>query len=267
LVGKLTDRELKNFWQRFLNQPSAAQLRIAQPVMDRIWQLNARPEIRHIIGQSESSFHMDDVVANGKILLVNLAGLGKQTASLSGTLLMNALWRAVQAGTTRRPLFLYLDEFQDFLQLPIDPADMFAKARGFGLSITAAHQDLGQLPVELRQAVLANARSKVIFQTAADDARVFAREFGRAVTDEDFMNLGQFEVLMRLATGEGVSQPVTGTSQPPSPPTGFATEVKARSSQRYGRPLADVEAAIDARRQAVETPPKKKPRLGGQTWE
>lgn len=267
LVASLTDRELKNFWQRFLGQPSAAQLRIAQPVMDRIWQLNARPEIRHIIGQSESSFHMSEVVAHGGILLVNLAGLGKQTASLAGTLLMNALWRAVQGRAHDRPIYLFLDEFQDFLQLPIDPADMFAKARGFGLSITAAHQDLGQLPVELRQAVLANARSKVIFQTAADDARAFAREFGRAVTDEDFMNLGQFEVLMRLATADGVSQPVTGVSQPPSRPTGFAAEVKARSRERYGRPLAAVQAAIDMRRQAAEPAPKKHPRLGGMTWE
>lgn len=267
LVRSLDDRELKNFWQRFLNQPRGAQDRIAQPVMDRIWQLNARPEIRHIIGQSESSFHMDEVVRGGRILLVNLAGLGKQTASLAGTMIMNALWRAVQSADHSRPLFLYLDEFQDFLQLPIDPGDMFAKARGFGLSITAAHQDLGQLPVELRQAVLANARSKAVFQCAADDARTFAREFGRSVSDEDFMNLGAFEVLMRLATEEGVSQPVTGVSQPPSRPTGLAAEVKARSRERYGRPLAEVEAAIDARRQAAEPAPKKRPRLGGTAWE
>ena len=267
LVRCLNDRELRNFWQRFSNQPRAAQDRIAQPVMDRIWQLNARPEIRHIIGQSRSSFDMTEVVADGKILLVNLAGLGKQTASLSGTLLMNSLWRAVLGRTDRRPLFLYLDEFQDFMQLPIDPADMFAKARGFGLSITAAHQDLGQLLPELRQAVLANARSKVIFQTAADDARTFAREFGRAVSDEDFMNLGAFEVLMRLATKEGVSQPITGMTEPPSTPTGLAATARARSRERFGRPRADVEAEIEARRSCPEKPPKKKARLGGVEWE
>lgn len=268
LVRSLDDRELRNFWQRFLNQPRAAQDRIAQPVMDRIWQLNARPEIRHIIGQSHSSFDMTQVVHEGKILLVNLAGLGKQTASLAGTLIMNSLWRAVLGRTDRRQLFLYLDEFQDFMQLPIDPADMFAKARGFGLSITAAHQDLGQLPPELRQAVLANARSKVIFQTAADDAHTFAREFGRSVTDEDFMNLGAYEVLLRLATDEGVSRPVTGVSLPPTDPSGLGDAARARSRERYGRPVDEVEAAISARRNAAESPePKKRPRLGGVAWE
>ena len=62
VVRAVTDGEIRNFWQRFENQPRAAQDRITQPVMDRIWQLNARPEVRNIIGQSESSFQMDDVV-------------------------------------------------------------------------------------------------------------------------------------------------------------------------------------------------------------
>jgi hypothetical protein len=267
LIEAVTDRELRNFWQRFRKQPEGTQTRFVQPVLDRIWQLNSRPEIRNIIGQSVSSFTMEEVVSKGRVLLVNLAGLGRETASLAGTLIVSALWRAVQATPHDRPVLLYLDEFQDFLQLPLNPADMFAKARGFGLGITAAHQDLGQLPVELRQAVLANARSKVVFQCAADDARAFAREFGRSVSDEDFMRLGRFEVLLRLATSEGVSEPVTGITNPPSPLTEIAAAVRARSRQRYARPLAQVEADITARRSAPDAPPRKQPRLGGQTWD
>jgi len=266
LIRSLADRELRNFWQRFLNQPRAAQDRISQPVMDRIWQLNARPEIRNIIGQSKSSFSMSEVVEQGKILLVNLSGVGSQTASLTGTLLMDALWAAVQSSSRKRPVFLHLDEFQDFLQLPIDPADMFAKARSYRLSITAAHQHLGQLPVDLRQAILANARSKVVFQTTADDARTFAREFGRQVSETDFMNLGQYEVLCRLAAGEGVSQPVTGLTRPPARRTGLARQVRAYSRQRYGRPAAEVEAEITGRRTPTEAVATERPKLGGQRW-
>jgi len=267
LIDAVTDRELQHFWHRFQEQPSASQVRFVQPVLDRIWMLNARPEIRHIIGQSQSSFTMREVVSDGRVLLINLARLGRETASLAGTLIINALWRAVLATPPKKPMFLYLDEFQDFLQLPLDPGDMFAKARAFGLGITAAHQELGQLPIDLRQAVLANARSKVVFQCAADDARVFAREFGRSVTDDDFMYLDQYSVLMRLATLDGVSQPVTGLTYPPSPLSGVDQEVRVRSRQRYGRPLAEVEAAITARRTVPDTPPRKRPKLGGTSWE
>ena len=99
LIRRLTDRELRNFWQRFSNQPRASQDRMAQPVMDRVWQLNGRPEIRNIIGQSQSSFSMRAVVEQNKILLINLAGIGQTTASLAGTLLVHALWDAVRAGS------------------------------------------------------------------------------------------------------------------------------------------------------------------------
>jgi hypothetical protein len=133
--------------------------------------------------------------------------------------------------------------------------------------MTLAHQHLDQLPPAIRSAVLANGRTKVVFQTTADDARVFAREFGRSVSDEDFLNLGQYEVLCRLATSDGVSQPVTGITKPPIEPTGSTASVRERSRQRYGRPLADVEAEIVARRSAPGGGPKKRPKVGTSSWD
>jgi type IV secretory pathway TraG/TraD family ATPase VirD4 len=99
-----------------------------------------------------------------------------------------------RAGDPERPTLLLLDEFQDFLNLPVDDEGLLVQARSFGLSMGLAHQHLDQLPERIRGAVMANAQSKVVFQTTYDDARVFAREFGRSVSDEDFMNLGQYEV-------------------------------------------------------------------------
>ncbi len=109
------------------------------------------------------------------------------------------------AADPRPPTLLFLDEFQDSLNLPVDPETLLVRSRSCGLSMVLAHQHLDQLPGTIRSAVLANARSKVVCQTTADDGRVLAREFGRTVTDEDFMNLGRFEVLCRLVTGEGIT--------------------------------------------------------------
>jgi hypothetical protein len=145
---------------------------------------------------------------------------------------------------------------------------LLVQARSFGLSMILAHQHLDQLPDSVRSAVLANARSKVVFQTAYDDARVFAREFGRTVTDEDFMNLGRFEVLVRLATSEGISPPASAVTMKPTVPTGLGPEARDRSRERYGRAPEDIARDIAARR----TPrrpmaPKKQPRVGGVRWE
>jgi hypothetical protein len=60
-----------------------------------------------------------------------------------------------------------------FLNLPVDAESLLVQARSFGLSLVLAHQHLDQLPDSIRSAVMANARSKVVFQTTYDDARVF----------------------------------------------------------------------------------------------
>jgi hypothetical protein len=240
-----------------------------QPLMDRIWQLNNRPSIRNIIGQSESTIDLQGVIRGNKILLVNLgrATEGKDTAGLLGSLLLNAVWSVVQAGAANpaQPTMLYLDEFQDFINLPIAPADMFAQARSLGLAMTVAHQHLGQLTRELQDATQNNARSTVVFQTSADEARSFARQFGRSVTEEDFLNQRRFEVLMRLATSDGVSSPVTGVTLPPVDATGFADEVRRRSRAAYGRSAVAVNEEIKQRRggQPAQATSTRRPQFGG----
>lgn len=256
------DPDVQRFWQRIENQNKAAQDRFMQPLLDRIWQLAGRAEIRNIIGQPESSFQMTDVLRDHKILLTNLSGLPRETANLMGTLVNNALWHAAKTTPVDRPNFLYLDEFQDFLNLPIDPEDMLAKARSFGLGMTLAHQHLAQLAPEMKSAILANARTKVAFQTSSDDARALAREFGRDVTDHDFMHLGRFEAWTRVATNDGVSPPLSMTTNPPSAALGLAREVIESSRSKYGRPIEEVRKAADDRYGQAPAPWAPRPSIG-----
>jgi hypothetical protein len=98
LIWSVRDPYIRSFWDRIRPMRRGERERFFEPVLDRIWQLNHREEIRRIIGQSRSAFDMSDVLRSRKILLVNLAGLGDEIASLVGTLLMNALWSAVKSG-------------------------------------------------------------------------------------------------------------------------------------------------------------------------
>lgn len=264
--------ELADWWRGIDDRMRPAHF---QPILDRIWQLNHRPSLRNILGQSRSTVDLPAILRDKRILLVNLsrATEGRDTAGLFGSLLLNAIWGAVQAGACdpTNPTQLYADEFQDLIGLPISPSEWFAQARSLGLAVTVAHQHLGQLTRELQTATQNNCRSKVVFQTAADEARDFARQFGRSVTEDDFLNLSRYEVLARLATEDGVSSPVSGVTLPPSDPTGFADEVRRLSRERYGRPRAEVEAEIRRRRSGrVEpadsgqsAPPPRRRRFGG----
>jgi hypothetical protein len=264
-VGRnVRDPEIRQFWQRFDNMGRAEKDRFVKPLIDRLWQLSARPEVRHIVGQTRSTFQMRDVVQDGKILLVNLQHLPKSTASLMGTLLMNSLWHAAKTAGPHRETFLYLDEFQDFIGLPISPSDMLAKARGFGLGMVLSHQHLDQLPKEMVSAIAANTRTKVVFQTDASDAREMTREFGGNVEASDFQSIGQFETLARVATDAGMSAPLTMSMDAPARPNGFAKAVQIASRAAYGRSLADVEVEIATRRKPEQAPVnRRRPRISG----
>ncbi len=195
-------------------------------MLARVWQLNERPDIRCIIGQSNSSFSMQAVIRERKILLVNLAGLGVENGRLTGSLLLNAVWGAVRAHAAdpRQPTLLVLDEFQDFLNLPVDPETMLVRSRSYGLGMVLAHQHLEQLPSGLRGVCWPTPAARWSFNPQPTMLGSGARSFGRTVNDEDFMNLGQFEVLCRLVAGEGVSLLVSAATLPPYESTSRTAE-------------------------------------------
>src|SRR2546430_12341097 len=95
---------------------------------------------------------------------------------------MAGLWQASLARVAvpvaqRHPVFFYIDEFQSVLRLPLDLADMLAKARGLGVGLVLAHQYLGQLGDAVKTAVLGTARTQIAFQVEHDDARTLAPRF------------------------------------------------------------------------------------------
>ena len=264
--------ELAGWWHDITAMSKTQRETYFKPLADRIWQLSGRRSIRNIIGQSASTIDLRDVIRNKKILLVNLgrATQGTDTAGLLGSILLNSVWSSVQGGAAdpTNPTMLYLDELQDFLNLPIAPADMFAQARSLGLAMTVAHQFLNQLTRELQDATQNNARSTVVFQTSADEARRFAKQFGRAVTEEDFMNQARFEVIMRLATEGGVSAPMTADTLPPVDATGLGDEVRRLSRATYGRPGTEVDEEVQRRRGASpKSSASTKRTFGGKNWD
>lgn len=264
LLAGLTDSECQDFWQRFKEQPKSQQERFVAPVLDRIWQLN-RSEIRRIIGQSKSSFNMREVLEQNKILLINLSGVGEATAELAGTLFVNSLWSAIRSSKVKRPNFLFLDEFAALMDLPVKMDEVLARSRGYQCGMVLATQHLSQLPLEMRSAVISNARTKICFQGGGEDARLFSREFGFGLSEGDFKNLERYQAIARLVAEGRVSSPVTGTTLPPSKPTGLGGLVRWKARKRYSRPVAEIEAEIRERRKPKAEPPKK-PKVGPQEW-
>jgi hypothetical protein len=258
LMGEIEDHQLAATWAWFDAQSEAARAEMVGPLANKLAAFTLRRKLRAVVGQSENALDFDAALAEGGIVLISLAKalVGEDAAKLLGSCLLAELWAAVQrrAGldASKRPFVsVVLDEAQDFLRLPVALGDAVAQSRGLGVGWTVAHQNLGQLTPELRSAVLANLRSKLISQTTADDARTFAREFAPHLDAADFQGLGPFEAYAAVSTGAAVSPPVSIRTRPPLASTGSGARVRSASRERYGRDPKAVDAEIQARLSAA----------------
>ncbi|MEV6241038.1 hypothetical protein [Lentzea sp. NPDC051838] len=268
LVEGTPDEEIRRWWQLVDGQYSTVERRTAffEPVLQRLWQVNGRRELRNVFGQSVSSFNLRDAVATNKIVLVNLAGLGSQVKNLLGSVLVDLFWGAIKARAARRPYALFLDEYQNLPVFALDTGvQMLREGRAFNLCSVLGTHGPTELNPKLAETVMLNSLSKFSFQTDSSNARAIVREFGRFTTEEDVLNLGRHEVVARLMGSDGVSPPMTLRMCPPPNALGSAHMVRLFSRQAYGREVAAVEAAIGARRGGNDQRPPR-PTVGEAVW-
>lgn len=266
LVGEVADHQLAGVWGWFEAQSPAAQAEMTSPLINKLAAFTLRRKLRAVVGQAGSGLDLDAILAGRKILLVSLAkGLvGEDAVSLLGSCFLSALWAAIQRRAALPPsarsfVSVVCDEAQDFLRLPVALGDAVAQSRGLGVGWTIAHQNLGQLTPELRQAVLANLRSRLVMQTTADDARTFAREFAPHLAAADLQGLGAFEAYAAVSTGAAVAPPATIRTRPAPEPEGHGQVVRTTSRARYGRSVAAVEAELQARVAGADGQPQAAP--------
>lgn len=240
---------LRPFWETFERWSEAERAAAVAPVMNKLRPL-VRPGLRGVLGQRRPRFTVSQVFTERKILLVPLQRgvIGPDAAGLLGSLVVAELWQAIQARASvpseqRHPVMITIDEAHNYLHLPTDLGDALAQARGYGVGLTIAHQLLGQFPRELRAAVLANARSRIAFQLAHDDARALAQGHPE-LNAADFEALGQYELYASLFARGHVQPYALGRSRPLGPATSNPAELRRRSRERYGQPLSDIEAGF-----------------------
>jgi hypothetical protein len=167
--------------------------------------------------------------------------LGQDTVRLLGSFIVAATWQAACQRArlhpdARRDAAVYLDECQNFLMLPSSIKDMLAEARSYRLSMVLAHQDLAQLPKDLRDGISTNARSKIFFTTSPEDARELERHTVPALTAHDLSHLGLYQAAARLVAGGRQAPAFTLRTRPlPAAIPGRAGQIRAAARTAYGQ--------------------------------
>lgn len=237
------------FWGWYQNLSEAERSSVITPVLNKVRLLTTNRYLRAVLGQRQPKLSIQQVMEEGKMLLVPLqAGvIGQDAARILGSLVVSELFtatatRARQPVSARRPFFITVDEFQQYVD-GADFAEAMALFRGYKVGLRAAHQHLGQLPRELREAMLQTARSRVVFQTGHRDAAELAKghpELG----PEDISALPAFEVYASLVNGNTASPYVSARTRKLGAPVRSASSVLDATRARYGQDRAVTEQEL-----------------------
>lgn len=180
--------------------------------------------MRNIIGQTKSAFRFDDVMDTGKIVLVKLAKglIGDINANLLGMIFVNklqvsAMRRQRAEKSTRKPYFLYVDEFQNFISGSGSFESILSEARKYRLGLIVAHQYIDQLvkkgyeggEEKIKNAVFGNVGTMMSLKIGAKDAEYMAKEMAPVFTETDLINLEGFNGCMKLSINNQISRPFT----------------------------------------------------------
>jgi energy-coupling factor transporter ATP-binding protein EcfA2 len=269
VIDHVTDISVKNFWvKEFANYTERMAAEAVPAIQNKIGQFTANALIRNMIGQSNSSFNIRELMDNRKILIINLSKgkIGESNANLLGGMLITKIYLAAmsRADMTERTLktmpnfYLFVDEFQSFANESF--ADILSEARKYKLNLTIAHQYIEQMEEEVRAAVFGNVGTMIVFRVGAYDAEILEKEFAPTFTAEDIVNLGFTQIYLKLMIDGISSPPFSATSLPPiaQPETSLVPDVIASSRAQFAHTRAEVEATIiEWHKPIMKAPPAK----------
>ncbi len=159
-----------------------------------------------------ANFDLGKLMGENKIILINLAKnkISEENFNFLGIALINKIKqagidRARMPESSRQDFYLYMDEFQNLVSGAFE--SLLSEAGKYGLSVTLAHQYMGQLSSGVRATVLGNVGSIVVFRVGGEDAQILESELAPIFKIKDMINLGTQEFYIKLMIDGEVYDP------------------------------------------------------------
>jgi hypothetical protein len=242
VIERLTDETLKKFWiNEFNTLNDRSRTEAISPILNKVGQFITSPKIRAILERPHSSINLEDVMNNGKILLLNLSQgrIGEDNAALLGAMFITKMQLAAMNRVNipehqRRDFYLYVDEFQNFATSSF--VKILSEARKYRLNLAVANQYIAQVDEDVQKAIFGNVGTLISFLVGASDARFLNLEFGSLYEEADLVGLDNFEIITKLSIDNRTSTAFPAMTLPLPKAKNQNREKAIRLSlERYGR--------------------------------
>ena len=214
VVAAWWNKTYKKMWDR-------EKAEIIPFIQAKFWPFTTGIYVRNIIGQPKSAFKMYDAMQEWKIILLNLAkGIAWEETSklvwkiISMQIKLSALKRAKIPESERKPFYLYVDEFQNYVSASFE--SILSEARKYKLWLCVAHQYIDQLKQEwlwgnmdLSKTIFGNIGTMFVFKVWAPDAEFLAKEFEPEFSQTDLTSTEKFMGACKISIHNQQSRPMT----------------------------------------------------------
>lgn len=203
---------VKKFWKREFKEYHKYDL---LPVLNKIGGMLVHPVIKRVLIDNPDEVSLRKAMDEKKIVLVNLSKghVGADVSHILGALFITSIASAsfsrVDTEEDKRiPFMVYVDEFHNFTTLSL--IGMFSELRKFKVGMTMAHQYMAQLDPDIKSAVLGNVGTIISFRIGTEDAMLMAKEMYPEFDVEDFINLPNYKIYLKLMIDGRPSRPFSG---------------------------------------------------------
>ena len=246
ILDRVDDPLIKNFWMNeFERYTTTYASEAIAPIQNKVGQFIASPMLRNIIGQDVSTIDFRAAMDQKKILIINISKgiIGAENMRLLGGMLITKIQSAAMGRANLEdealkripPTYLYVDEFQNFANESF--AEILSESRKYKLCLTVANQYIEQMTEEVRNAVIGNVGTFISFRVGSSDAEIMEREFAPAFVAEDMVNLGQYQIYLKLMIDGVGSRPFSATNLPPipKPAKSYVADILGYSRKNYSK--------------------------------
>jgi type IV secretory pathway TraG/TraD family ATPase VirD4 len=208
-IQYIKSESVRKFWKREFKEYTKYDL---LPVMNKIGGMLVHPVIKRVLIENTQEISLRKAMDEKKIVLVNLSKghVGADVSHILGALFITSIAsasfsRVDTEESERVPFMVYMDEFHNFTTLSL--VNMFSELRKFKVGMTLAHQYIDQLDEDIKSAVLGNIGTLISFRIGTQDATLMAKEMYPEFDVEDFINLPNYKIYLKLMIDGKPSRP------------------------------------------------------------
>lgn len=259
VVEYIQDDMVKRFWAiEFADWSEKFDTDAIIPLVNKLGQFLADPMLRNIFGQTGNKVSLEDLMAQKKIIFINLSKgrIGEENSSFFGSMFITKIKQSGMARASlpedkRDDFYVYADEFQNLVTDTFE--NLMSEARKYGLCLTMAHQYIGQLLPKVQAAVLGNVGSMIIFRVGGEDAVRLESEMTPIFRARDMINLGMQEFYIKLMIDGESYDPFSAETlkiMPPPHPS-YKDRIIEASRKKFATPVKEAERMMREEEESI----------------